>query len=159
MTLLSLDPGFGFTVYVLAVLNDHNRPPINIQNRRNKQTFDTYAFTFDIVPLVLEGIYFAGHTFEYKWKTKQKAQSKKRKVEMCEENKWKHPPTHQSWAEHHRGRALGPATSPPGKGRVQASQPGCGRTLGAPVPQAAWPGPSFLQRLHDGMHRRFTAVS
>ena len=45
---------------VLAVLNDHIRPLINIQNRRNKQTFDTYAFTIDIVPLVLEDSCFVG---------------------------------------------------------------------------------------------------
>ena len=39
---------------VLEVTNDNIRPPIIIQNRRNKQTFDTYAYTTDLVPLVLE---------------------------------------------------------------------------------------------------------
>jgi hypothetical protein len=34
----------------------------------NKQSFDTYAFTIDLVPLVLEKSCFAGHVFEYKWK-------------------------------------------------------------------------------------------
>jgi len=127
---------------LLAVTNNNIRPTIIIQNRRNEHTFDTYACTIDLVPLVLEKTCFAGLIFEYKWKTKQKAQSKKRKVEMREENKWKRPPTHQSWAEHHRGRALGPATSPPGKGGGQASQPGCSRTIGVPAPQAVWPMPS-----------------
>ena len=61
----------------MAVLNDHIRSPINIPNRENKQTFDTNAFTIDIVPLVLEDTCFAGHTFEYKWKTRQKEQFKK----------------------------------------------------------------------------------
>ena len=37
----------------------------------------THAFTIDIVPLVLEDTCFAGHTFEYKWKTRQKEQFKK----------------------------------------------------------------------------------
>ena len=62
---------------LLAVTKDNIRMPIIVQNRRNKQYFDTYAFTIDIVPLVLEKTCFAGHTFEYKWKTKQKAQSGK----------------------------------------------------------------------------------
>ena len=73
----------------MAVTNDNIGPPIIIQNRRNKQSFDTYAFTIDIVPLVLKKTYFAGHTFEYKWKinkTKQKAQRRKRKAEMCKGN-------------------------------------------------------------------------
>ena len=53
---------------LLVVTNDNIRPPIIIQNKRNKQSFDTYAFTIDIVPLVLEKTCFAGHTFKYKWK-------------------------------------------------------------------------------------------
>ena len=65
----------------MAVTNEIIRPPIIIQNTRNKQSFDTYAFTIDIVPLVLEKTCFAGHTFEYKWKTKPKAQSGKRKAD------------------------------------------------------------------------------
>jgi hypothetical protein len=39
---------------VLAVHNDQIQLPINIQNRRNKQTYDTYAFTIDNFPHVLE---------------------------------------------------------------------------------------------------------
>jgi hypothetical protein len=65
----------------LAVTNDNIQPPIIIQNRRNKHTFDTYACTIDLVPLVLEKTSFVGHIFKYKWKmnkTKQKAQSRKR---------------------------------------------------------------------------------
>ena len=67
----------------MAVTNDQIQPPNNAQNRRIKQTFDTYAYTIDLVPLVLEKTCFVGHTFEYKWKinkTKQKAQSKKQKA-------------------------------------------------------------------------------
>ena len=52
------------TMYsLLAVTNDHIRPPINVQNRRNKQSFDTYDFTINIVPLVLEKICFTGQIF------------------------------------------------------------------------------------------------
>ena len=71
------------------VTNDNIRSPIIIQNRRNKQSFDTYALTIDIVPLVLEKTCFVGHTFEYKWtinKTKQKAQSRNRNAEMHKGN-------------------------------------------------------------------------
>jgi hypothetical protein len=39
---------------VLVVLSDQIRSPTKIQNRRSKQTYNTYAFTIDIVPLVLE---------------------------------------------------------------------------------------------------------
>jgi hypothetical protein len=67
---------------LLAVHSKQIRPPIIIQNGRNKQTFDTYAFTIDLVPLVLEEICFAAHTFEYKWKNRQKAQFGKRNAEM-----------------------------------------------------------------------------
>ena len=77
---------------LLEVLNDNIRPPITIQNGRNKQTFDTYAFTFDIVPLVLEETCFVGYTFEYKWKTKQNAQSRKRNTDHTSKNQAKaHP--------------------------------------------------------------------
>ena len=74
---------------LLAVTNDNIRPPIIIQNGRNKNTFDTYAFTIDIVPPILEKTCFAGHTFEYKWKinkNKQKAQRRKRKAEIRKQN-------------------------------------------------------------------------
>jgi hypothetical protein len=47
------------------VLNNHIRPPNKIQNRRNKQTYDTYAFSIDIVPLVLQDYYFVGLILEY----------------------------------------------------------------------------------------------
>ena len=65
------------TFSLLAVTNDQIRPPITIQNRSNKQTFDKYAFTIDLVPLVLEELYFVGQSFKYNWKTKQNAQSRK----------------------------------------------------------------------------------
>jgi hypothetical protein len=61
---------------LLAVTNDNIRPLIIIQNERNKYTFDTCACTIDQVSLVLEKTCFAGHIFEYKWKTYQKAQTK-----------------------------------------------------------------------------------
>jgi hypothetical protein len=50
---------------VLAVTNNQIRPPIIVQNRRNKHTFDTYAFTINIVPLVLQDYYFARLILEY----------------------------------------------------------------------------------------------
>ena len=85
----------------MAVLNEHIRPPIYIQNRRNKQTFGTYAFTIKLFPLVLEETCFAGHTFEYKWKTRQKTQFEKRNAEIREGNKKRSPPTQLTWVEHH----------------------------------------------------------
>ena len=101
---------------VLAVLNNEFRPPIAIQNGRNKQTFDTYAFNIDIVPLVLEEICFAGHTFEYKWKTKQKAQFGKHNAEMRNGKNGEARLHNKTWVEHRCGRGPGPATSPPSKG-------------------------------------------
>ena len=47
------------------VTNDQIRLPNKVQNRRNKQIYDTYAFTIDIVPLVLQDFYFAGLILEY----------------------------------------------------------------------------------------------
>ena len=41
---------------LLVVTNDNIRPPINIQNWRNKQTYSTYTFTIDIFPHVLDTI-------------------------------------------------------------------------------------------------------
>ena len=58
----------------MVVIIDQIRPPNKVQNKRSKQSFDAYAFTINLVPLVLEKTCFAGHTFKYKWKTKQKAQ-------------------------------------------------------------------------------------
>jgi hypothetical protein len=78
---------------VLAVTNNQIRPPIIVQNRRNRHAFDTYAFTIDLVPLVLEKSCFAGHIFEYKWKTYQKAQTEAVKKKYAKENKKRCPPT------------------------------------------------------------------
>ena len=50
---------------LLAVTNDQIRLPNKVQNRRNKQSFDTYAFTINIVLLVLQDYYFAGLILEY----------------------------------------------------------------------------------------------
>ena len=74
----------------MAVTINQIRLPIIVQNRRNKQSFDTYAFTIDLVPLVLEKSCFAGHIFEYKWKTYKKAQTKQK---CAKENKKRSPPT------------------------------------------------------------------
>jgi hypothetical protein len=52
------------------------------------------------------------------------------------------PPTQLPGPKHRCRRGPGPTTSPPTKGGGHASQPGCGRTLGAAAPQAAWPGPT-----------------
>jgi hypothetical protein len=59
----------------LTVTNDQIRPPIIVQNRRNRHAFDTYVFTIDLVLLVFEKTCFVGHIFEYKWKTYQKVQT------------------------------------------------------------------------------------
>ena len=53
---------------LLAVTNDNTQTPIIVQNRRNKHTFDTYAFTINIVPLVLQDYYFIGLILEYSGK-------------------------------------------------------------------------------------------
>jgi hypothetical protein len=77
---------------LLAVLNDQIRPLINIQNRRNKQTFDTYAFTIDIFPHVLETWCFAGHKHKIHGKYGQNAQSRKRNADPTTKNQVKaHP--------------------------------------------------------------------
>ena len=56
----------------------------------------THAFTIDIVPLVLEESCFAGHIFEYKWKTGQKAQLGKCKANLAQRNQAKAHPTAKS---------------------------------------------------------------
>ena len=104
---------------LLVVLNDQIRPPIKIQNRRNKQTYNTYAFIIDIVSLVLEESCFAEQIFEYKWKTRQKVQLRKRKAELRNGIKGDSPPTRQTWAEHRRGSHPGLARSPPEQGGGQ----------------------------------------
>ena len=57
------------------------------------EIYVTYAYAIDVVPLVLEKTCFAGHTFKYKWKTKQKAQFKKCNAEMRKRKEYKSPPT------------------------------------------------------------------
>ena len=66
---------------MLAVTNDRIQPPNNVQNRRLKQTFDTYAYTIDLVPLVLEKTCFARHILEIHGNYGQSAQTRKRKVD------------------------------------------------------------------------------
>jgi hypothetical protein len=78
---------------LLVVTNDQIRLPIIVQNRRNRHAFDTYAFTIDLVPLILEKSCSAGHIFEYKWKTYQKAQIEGVKQKYAKENKKRGPPT------------------------------------------------------------------
>ena len=77
----------------MAVTNDHFYPLIIVQNRRNKHAFDTYAFTIDLVPLVLEKSCFTSHIFKYKWKTYQKAQIEDVKQKCAKENKKRSPTT------------------------------------------------------------------
>ena len=50
------------------------------------EIYVTYAYAIDVVPLVLEKTCFAGHTFKYKWKTKQKVQFKNCNVEIRKRN-------------------------------------------------------------------------
>ena len=70
----------------MAVTNDQIRPPIIVQNRRNKHTFDTYAYTIDVVPLVLEKTCFVGHTFKYKWKISKRRKTRKRNAYFTTRN-------------------------------------------------------------------------
>jgi len=60
----------------VVVTNDQFWPPINIQNRRNKQTFNTYAFTINIVPLVLEETCLAVLHLNTSWKQSKRRDSK-----------------------------------------------------------------------------------
>ena len=68
----------------MAVTNDNIRPPNTIQNRRNKHTFSTHAYTFDLVPLVFEKTSFAGHISESSGKYIKI--SKRRKEESVRQN-------------------------------------------------------------------------
>ena len=77
----------------MAVTNDRIQPPSNVQNRRLKQTFDTYAYTIDLVPLVLEKTCFAGHIHEIHGNYGQSAQTRKRKADPKVKKQAKaHPP-------------------------------------------------------------------
>ena len=69
----------------MVVLNDHIRPPIYIQNRRNKQTFDTYAITINLVPLVLEETCFAGLQLNTSGKPSKRHNSKGVKQKCAKE--------------------------------------------------------------------------
>jgi hypothetical protein len=101
---------------VLVVLNDQIRPLNKIQNERNKQTYDTYAFTIDTVTLVLQDYYFTGPILEYNGIIVKKAQYGKRKVKLRNGIKGESPPIRQSWAEHRRGSHPGPTSDPPEQG-------------------------------------------
>jgi hypothetical protein len=81
---------------LLAVLNGHIRPPNKIQNRRNKQTYDTYAFTIDIVPLVLQDYYFAGLILEYNGIIVKMRHQRKRYADPTPKNKKTTHPTTES---------------------------------------------------------------
>jgi hypothetical protein len=76
----------------LAVTNDHFRPPIIVQNKRNRHAFDIYAFTIDLVPLVLEKSCSAGH-IQIQVENIPKGANRRHKVEMHEGNKKRSPPT------------------------------------------------------------------
>ena len=77
---------------LLAVTNDKIRPSNKVQNRRNKQSFDTYVFTIDLVPLVLEKSCFAGQVFEYKWKISKRRKTGKRNADSTTRNQAKAQP-------------------------------------------------------------------
>jgi hypothetical protein len=77
-TLLALaDLSPGPLLSLLVVLIDQIRSPIETQNRRNKQTYDTYTFTIDIGPLVLEIYCSTEHIHKYGGVIVKKAQTKK----------------------------------------------------------------------------------
>ena len=75
----------------MAVTIDQIRPPIKVQNKRNKQSFDAYAFTIDLVPLVLEKSCFAGQVFEYKWKISKRHKTRKRNADSTTKSHAKEP--------------------------------------------------------------------
>ena len=76
----------------MAVTIDQIRPLNKVQNRRNKQSFDTYAFTIDLVPLVLEKTCFVGQIFEYKWKISKRGKTRKRNADSTTRNQAKAQP-------------------------------------------------------------------
>ena len=120
---------------LLAVLNDNIRQPINIQNRRNKQTFDTYVFTIDIFPHVLEIQCFAGLIHEIHGNMTKRRNLEKCKAETCKRIKGESPPTCQTQDEHQCGSYPGPARSPSEQGGGERTRLGCGRTApSAPQP-------------------------
>ena len=88
----------------------------------------------------MEKTYFAGHTFEYKWKTKQKAQNRKCKVEMHNE-RWRSPPSRNNLGRAPPGKGSRPTKNRPCKGGHEAGLPGCGSTLGAAAPSPSPLGP------------------
>jgi len=69
-------------------------------------------------------------------KIKKKAESRKRIFRNAQRENGEAQLHMTTWAKHHSRRVPGVATSPPGKGSDLASQPVCGRTLGAPSPKA-----------------------
>ena len=69
----------------MAVTNDNIRPPIIIQNRRNKHTFDTYAYTIDLVPLVLEETCLIGPHLNTSGKPSKRRNSKGVKQKCAKE--------------------------------------------------------------------------
>ena len=74
---------------MLVVTNDQICMPIIVQNRRNKHTFDTYACTIDLVPLVLEKTCFVGQIFEYKWKLSKRRKTRKHNADSTTRNQAK----------------------------------------------------------------------
>ena len=65
--LVSLLPHTRSSTPLLAVTNDNIQPPIIIQNRRNKHTFDTCIYFWPSSTYIWENM-FVGHIHEYKWK-------------------------------------------------------------------------------------------
>jgi hypothetical protein len=118
----------------LAVLNDRIQPPIKTQKQEELANLYTYAFTNNKVPHVFGDHYFAGLTYEYNGKYIERCNLESFKADLRKGIKKKGPLTGQIGVPNHLARGLGPATSPPDKGGGQASQPGCGHTLGVPAP-------------------------
>jgi hypothetical protein len=83
--------------------------------RRNKHTFDTYAFTIDLVPLVSRENVFCRTTSRNKWKrhkNKEIAQSQTHIPEVRKQIKGESPLNYQICAKHRRGHDPSPAQSP-----------------------------------------------
>jgi hypothetical protein len=69
------------------------------------------------------------------------------------------PPTHLPRPKHCHGEGPSPAQNSPERDGGERGQPGCVRTLGAPVPPVLPLGPTSLWRLHGSVWMQFPAVS
>jgi hypothetical protein len=146
----------------LAVTIAHLEPPIIIQNRKNKHTFNTYAYSLTLFHLFSKKVCFAGTNP----KTGGNAQNKARKCNVecvfqkCAKDH--NGETHlqaTSGSRHHHGRGPGPPGNQPKKDGGEWGQLGAPAPWGAPAPPPPPLGPSLLRQLHVAMHSMVSHVS